>query len=170
MQTLAASHQARVYVSGREVFGCARGTGQSYKLGASARSLREARVGPVAVAGTDVGYGSTNFGVDTVNSQVVVRNLGDGRQVHAAPATTTSLPESFQTVDSIVVRSGGAVAWIAEVGSVISHAHEIEVQRVDARGPALLDSGSGIDTRSLRLHGSTLTWRDGSATRTATLR
>jgi hypothetical protein len=33
----------------------------------------------------------------------------------------------------------------------------------------LLDSGTGIVPTSLRLHGSTLSWRDGASTRTATL-
>jgi hypothetical protein len=46
---------------------------------------------------------------------------------------------------------------------------EIEVDRADARGRALLDSGGGIDVRSLRLHGSTTSWRHDGRIRSARL-
>jgi hypothetical protein len=39
-----------------------------------------------------------------------------------------------------------------------------------AKAEKLLDSGAGIQTRSLRLRGSTLSWRNGSSRRTARLR
>jgi hypothetical protein len=62
------------------------------------------------------------------------------------------------------------VAWIGEGGSVIRRGtSDIEVHKADARGSALIDSGQGIDVRSLRLHGSTLTWRGGGRTRSASL-
>jgi hypothetical protein len=169
-QTLAASQKARVYQLGGEVYGCALGSPHSYRLGAAARTIREGRAGPVAVAGGYAGYGLTRFGIDTVSSQVVVRNLGNGRELHDTPAITSLLPESFQSVDAIVLKSDGAVAWISAVESVIStRGHQIEVLRIDDRGQATLDSGSGIESGSLRLHGSTVAWRDGSVTRTATL-
>jgi hypothetical protein len=47
---------------------------------------------------------------------------------------------------------------------------QLEVQRADRQGHSVLDSGRSIQARSLRLRGSTLTWRDGSGTRSATLR
>jgi hypothetical protein len=63
------------------------------------------------------------------------------------------------------------VAWIAQGGSVVSGRRtEVEVNRADARGGALLDSGSGIDDRSLRLNGSTITWRDRGRTRSGSLK
>jgi hypothetical protein len=169
-QTLAVSPQARVYLSNGQVYGCTVVTGHSYHLGAGVRSIRQGRVGVIAVAGRYAGYGLSSFGVDTVSAQVIVRNLADGRILHDAAATSRILVESFQSIDSIVVKPGGAVAWISEVGSVISHNRYLEVHRLDSRGPALLDSGTGIVSRSLRLHGSTVTWRDGSVTRSATLR
>lgn len=168
-RTLAASSDARVYVSGESVYGCANG-GPSYKLGASGQVVRENRVGPVAVAGKDAGYGVASFGVDTGYTEVVVRNLATGQELHSAVASRKFLVESFKVVDSIVVKSDGSVAWISEVTSVVSHRPYLEVHRLDSRGEAILDTGSGITTRSLRLRGSTLTWRDGSRTRTASLR
>ncbi|HUE25796.1 MAG TPA: hypothetical protein VMP89_03410, partial [Solirubrobacteraceae bacterium] len=127
--------------------------------------------GPVALAGQDVAYGLTTFGVDTVTATVVVRNLADGKEIRNEPATTRPLgPEFFQSVASIVVRPDGAVAWIGEGGSVISgRTRDVEVDRADAHGLAKLDSGSGIEDRSLRLRGSTLTWRHDGRTRSASL-
>jgi hypothetical protein len=46
----------------------------------------------------------------------------------------------------------------------------LEVQRADASGHAVLDSSRSIRSRSLRLRGSTLTWRDATGIRSATLR
>ena len=168
--TLAVSPQARVYSSNGQVYGCAVAAGHSYRLGAGGRSIRQSRVGAIAVAGRNAGYGLSNFGVDTVSAQVVVRNLLNGKIIHNAVATSRILVESFQSIDSVVIKTDGAVAWISEVGSVISHNRYLEVHRLDGRGQALLASGGGIVSRSLRLHGSTLTWRDGSVTRSASLR
>lgn len=169
--TLAASRSARAYSLHGDVYGCATDGHHNYLLGAGSRSIRERRAGPIAVAGADAAYGLTSFGVDTVMTEVVVRRLSDGRQLRALPATTKTLPESFQTVDAVVVKSDGAVAWISSVSSVITHgAATVEVLRADSRGETVLDSAGSIDPRSLRLSGSNLTWRDASKTRAATLR
>lgn len=169
--TVAASARARVYSAEGNVYGCAVGSHHSYLLGASMHTIREGRAGPIAVAGRYAAYALTSFGVDTVSSLVIVRNLETGHKLRELAATTKVLPESFQTVDGIVVKSDGAVAWISGVTSVFAHGSAgLEVQRADSRGPAVLASSSSIDPDSLHLSGSTLTWRDGSRTRTATLR
>jgi hypothetical protein len=169
-RTLAVDHAARVYQSGGNVYGCTAGTRHAYLLGADARSIREARAGPIALAGRVVAYGFTWFGVDTVTATVIVRDLGDGKQLRTEPATTGPLhPEFTQFVGSIVVKPDGAVAWIGEGGSVISGASEVEVDRADKHGLARLDSGGAIDVRSLRLVGSKLAWRHGSQARSASL-
>lgn len=152
------------------MWGCATGGSRSYRLGAGTRSIREGRVGPVAVAGRYAGYALTTFGIDTVSAEVIVRDLRSGRQLRALAPTTSVLPESIQAVDSIVVKADGAVAWISQAASIVRRGSgKLEVQRADLRGQALLDSGTSIDSKSLRLNGSTLTWRHGSNTRTATL-
>jgi hypothetical protein len=170
-QTLAVDRVARVYQSGGNVYGCFTTTGHTYVLGASARSIREGRAGPIALAGRYVAYGYARFGVDTVSATVVVRDLGNGRQVRSGPATTKPVgPEFFQSVASIVVKADGAVAWIGQSGSIIRHgSSEIEVDKADAHGISLLDSGSGIDPRSLRLHGSAVSWRRSGRSRSASL-
>jgi hypothetical protein len=171
-RTLAASGLARVYSLRGAVYGCSVKGRKSYRLGNASRSIREGRVGSVAVAGQDAAYGLTQYGVDTVSASVIVRRLSDGTRLRDLAATSRPLgPESFESVDSIVVKRTGAVAWIAEGGSVISgHASDVEVDRADERGHSLLDSGAGIDGRSLRLRDSTISWRHAAATRTATLR
>ncbi len=169
--TLASSSQARVYSSHAGVFGCSFAQGRSFRLGGSARSIRGARAQPVALAGTDAGYGSSDFGVDTVRTQVVVRRLTDDKRLADFPASRAVGAESFQSVGSIAVKSDGAVAWIGLVHSIGGRG-VIEVHAADASAGTdhVLDSGAQIVTPSLRLHGSTLTWQHGAATRHATLR
>jgi hypothetical protein len=169
-RTLAVDHAARVYQSGGNVYGCSALARHAYFLGADARSIRQGRAGPIALAGRAVAYGFTRFGVDTISATVIVRDLGDGRQLRSEPATTGPLrPEFTQLVASIVVKPDGAVAWIGEGGSVISGTRGVEVDKADAHGLARLDSGGGIDVRSLRLAGSRLAWRHGGRSRSASL-
>jgi hypothetical protein len=63
------------------------------------------------------------------------------------------------------------VAWIGQTSSIISRGRElIEVHAAAGGHDSVLDSGAGIDPRSLQLHGSTLTWHHDGATRRTTLR
>ena len=171
-RTLVANSRARVFVQAGSVYGCARGHRHVYLLGRSALGIAagQGRVGAVALGGVDAAYSLTQMGVDTASTEVVVRRLDDGHTVHTASATTEALgPEFFQSVDALVVKSDGAVAWTATGGSIVRHNMEIEVDRIDRRGEARLDRGSGIAAHSLRLRGSQLRWRHGSATRSSTL-
>ncbi|HLY47973.1 MAG TPA: hypothetical protein VKR21_02155 [Solirubrobacteraceae bacterium] len=171
-RTLVANSRARVFVQGGSVYGCALGHRRVYLLGRSALGVAagQGRVGAVALGGVDAGYSTTQMGVDTGSTEVVVRRLDDGRTLHTASATTRSLgPESFQTVDALVVKSDGAVAWIASGSSIIRHNNEVEVDRIDRRGETTLDRGSGIGARSLRLRQSQLSWRHGNVTRSSRL-
>jgi hypothetical protein len=162
---------ARIYSLHGEVYGCARRGHGSYRLGSTGRMLREPRVGPVALAGVDAAYGQSTSGVDTTTASVIVRRLSDGRQLQRQPAASRTVgPEFVQSVASIVVKPDGAVAWIATASSIIRRgSSDVEVDRIDARGRGLLDSGAAIDQRSLRLAGSRLTWRHGQSARAATL-
>jgi hypothetical protein len=109
--------------------------------------------------------------VDTGTAQVVTRRLSDGRVLHASPATSR-VPgaESYQSVGSLVVKADGAVGWIGAAHSIIRNGSPVvEVRRFDAHGQAELDGGPGIALRSLRLHGSRLSWLHSGAERSATL-
>jgi hypothetical protein len=161
-----------VYALRRSVYGCSVARGRSFRLGRAARALGKPRVGPVAVAGDFAAYGVQDFGIDTVLASVVVRRLTDGKQFGDYPVTRAAFAESFQSVGSIAAKGDGAVAWIGVVHSIVAGHGAVEVH---AAGPAaetskVLDSGPQIVTNSLRLRGSTLTWRHGTAMRHATLR
>jgi hypothetical protein len=169
---VASSLSARVYSWHGGVFGCSFAGGRSFRLGNVARSLREARVQPVVVAGSNAAFGLSSFGVDTGSTQVVVRRLTDGKRLKGFPATRAFVVEDFQTVGSLAARSDGAVAWIGVVRSIVGGRQAIEVHAADgsASTDRVLDTGAQIVPGSLQLHGSTLTWRHGAATRHATLR
>jgi hypothetical protein len=170
-RTLASSAVARVYVRGSAVYGCTVGAQRQYQLGEVSACLVAPRLEAVAVAGQFAAYGVAKCGVDTSSAEVLVRRLSDGRTVlDGAAIANVPGPESFQSVRSIVVRADGAVAWISGVGSLLVHRAATEVHRADARGQVLLDSGATIALGSLRLHGSTISWNHGGATRTATLK
>jgi len=137
------------------------------RLGSSTVCIATSRIDKAALAGAVAAYGVETCGVDTGAASVVVRRLSDGKRLKSyAAATAGLLPESYQSVSSIVVRGDAGVAWISVVHSIGGGGTHIAVYR----NGSLLDSSPGIAPGSLRLHGSTLSWRRGAAMRTATLR
>lgn len=172
-QTLAADPVARVYVQSGSVYGCSRASSKSYTLGSYTVGPGQTRVVAVALAGPVAAYGLSTFGVDTVSAAIVVRRLTDGKQLVQRPAFVGVLPPEFTVlVESVVVKRDGSVAWIVEGGSIISAEKTTEVVAVSHGQERLLDSTAAgiIDPKSLRLHGSKLTWTRGGAQRSATLR
>ncbi len=160
---------ARVYEQAGSVYGCASGIGGSHRLGSSGFTLRGPRIEMARVAGRIAAYGMSSPGVDTGYATVEVRRLSDGRLLARRPATTTAGVEGFESVDAIVVRSDGAVAWIATARSIGSPRFVRQLQALDRRGLRLLDAGRALVPTSLRLRGSTLSWRHGASIRTAPL-
>ncbi len=167
--TLAASHQARVYVSGDTAYGCAAGTRGRVRLGGRRSCLGTPRADPVTVTGALAAYGLKTCGIDTGSTDVVVRRLTDGKRLRGVPASGPLGPESYEAIDRLALKRNGSVAWIVSTSSLATHHRSVEVRRADARGTAALDSGAAIAITSLRLTGSTLHWRHGSQSRTATL-
>jgi hypothetical protein len=159
--TLASSPQARVYALHKAVYGCAGKT--RYRLGSLPGPLREDSVSRVVVAGRLAAYASETSGYDFTWATVVVRNLADGTQLFDSPALSNprTTGEGTQSVDSLVVRPDGNVAWIAkwEDGPIV------EVHR----RKGMLDHGRTIRPGSLELHGSLLSWKHGSRIRHARL-
>jgi hypothetical protein len=169
--TLAADALARVYSRGEKVYGCSKGSRTVYTLGSTSNSMGERRVGPIALAGVDVAYGRTSYGVDVISAEVVVENLTDGRVLRDEAATRSNAgPEYAQQVDSVVVKRDGSVAWIASVSSITSPTTAIEVRKSDQTSRTSLDHGPKIKPDSLRRDGSRLSWRNGSTRKSATLR
>jgi hypothetical protein len=170
-RTLAFSGEARAYVLTGTVYGCSVPAHRRFRLG-SVGLFRRTRIDHVAVGGRIAAYGLASMGVDTRPVEVIVRRLTDGMQLGSFSATNAEFAESFQSIGSIVVRGDGAVAWIGQLDSIGARRTTIQVLEAhpsDSRG-TVLDSGTAITPDSLRLHGSSLTWRHGGATRHATLR
>lgn len=166
--TLAASSLARAYSYHGAVYGCA--GAHQYRLGTTGFCINADRVGPVAVAGRLGAYASTRCGVDTGSTQVVVRRLSDGTQLSSYQASSFKPgPESFSSVDSIVVDRAGHVVWIASANSIATHRHGIQVVESRRGRVHVLDSSPKIVQGSLRRRGSRVTWRDGTVNRSTTL-
>lgn len=132
---------------------------------------------------------------ETANAYVGVMNLNTGRvrlfreyeEVAPIKAPRNECPSAVPNcsvvcpqVDSLVLESNGAVAWIAvnfpapspttdsSCGTQI--APVTEVRRYDQGGLGVIATGAGIVPSSLRLAGSTLSFTDDGHTVTSTLR
>jgi hypothetical protein len=163
-RTMAADGRVEVYSLQRSVHVC--GDGKDIRLGNATFCIGTARVDRAAVAGDLVAYGVERCGVDTGSASVSVLRVADGKQLRSLASISGSVgPESYQAVDSLVVKRNGSVAWIATVTSIIGRGSRTEVHA----NRTLLDSGAQIKPRSLKLHGSKLTWIDGAVTRSASL-
>lgn len=169
--TLAADAVARVYSRKGKVYGCARAGHRSYRLGTVSNSFNEGRAGPIALTGVEAGYGLTFFGTDTMTAEVMVRRLTDGHVERQHSAINEPVgAEYFETVDDVVVKADGSVAWTAHATWIGSNGKSVtEVDKSDQTSQSLLDNSASIQTDSLRLHGSELSWQDGSGSRSATL-
>lgn len=165
----------RTYALG-QVEACEGGAGGEGCLGIKLERL----AGPVVafaenrVAYAPVGELSGPAGVASARWLVVVRDLRTGRVLQTVPTGTLQIPQREVTgvgyAVAIVVKSDGAVAWIAEnreqsAGTKIDY----EVHAVDNTGSRLLASGTGIDPHSLALAGSTLYWKQGGKPMSAPL-
>jgi hypothetical protein len=168
-RTLARGSLTRVYVERRTVHACVTGGRRPITLGTTGTCLRAQRVDAVAVAGRLVAAGRTTCGIDTGTAEVEVVRASDGHRLFTQPAIGNPGPESSTDVTGMVVTPAGATAWIARSHSIVGHRTMIEVRAGDARGIRLLDSGAQIVTGTLRLSGSTVSWRDGSTRRSARL-
>jgi hypothetical protein len=162
----ASNGHAAVYTAHGAYYACDVATGTRIKLGSATLCIGSARFDHAALAGDLVAYGIERCGVDTGTASVLVRRLSDGERLKSFPAITIgTLPESYQSVSSIVIRRDGAVAWISGAHSIIGRGTRVAVYG----NGRLLDSGLAIGPASLRLNGTTLSWKHGSETRTATL-
>jgi hypothetical protein len=168
-RTIAVGTRAEVYSRGRSVYGCATGGGH-YRLGGSGRCVSSHVVEAVAITGRLTAYALSSCGVDMSTTQVIVRSLATGQQLSSNPAvTSTTGPESVQTVSAVVVSPSGRAAWIGASHSILSRRQTSQVLARTASGLQVLDSGSGIGRASLRLKGTRLVWQHDSQARSATL-
>ncbi|HWF73075.1 MAG TPA: hypothetical protein VG186_07010 [Solirubrobacteraceae bacterium] len=171
-RTLASDHVAQVFSWQGSVYGCVSATGTRHKLGGlGICNVAPGRAAPVKLLGTTVAYGLERCGVDTGSSTVVIRDLASARELADIAAGTLPLgAESYVSVASLVLGHGSTVGWIATDTSLVrNRGQSYEVHGFTGAKSSLLDSGKAIRPSSLRLAGSRMTWRDGTATRSAKL-
>jgi hypothetical protein len=169
-RTLAGGSQARVYVQTGTVLGCLSGSHRRpVILGATGSCLRSSRVNAVAVGGRLAAVAITRCGVDTAPAQIRVIRLSDGHQLFSHAAVENPGPESFASVTALVLNASGGVAWLVTAQSIATHRTLTEVVAGRGATARVLDSGGSIAPHSLRLSGTTVSWRDGVRRRTAHL-
>lgn len=175
---LAVDAQAQVYKMINEggpfleAYGCVYGR-RPYILGRlPENSLSPGGAGGVeliTLSGTMVAYQYSAFGEVGWKSWIIaVQSLRTGKYLHKLP--TGKLEEPSPNPESagigpaltIVIKSDGAVAWIAEDRELSENGPPYyQVHALDKTGSRILAAGTGIDPRSLALAGSTLYWTKG---------
>ncbi len=180
---IAADGQAQVYAAddfedSPTIFGCVYGR-RSYALGPGPPMEQTCSSGCVGtrhevLTGAFVAYEEFRtkgaFERGEAIWRVVVRDLRNGRVLRRLPTGVFSPPEPATIgageAVAIVVKSDGAVAWIAETDGETG---QREVHAADATGSRILASGTSIDPASLALGGGTLYWTQEGKPMSATL-
>lgn len=100
---------------------------------------------------------------------IVVIDLRSGARVRTVGSLGSYSSMDFypgRAVSDLELKANSSLAWISQARNTGARP---EVWGLDALGQRMLDSGADIDSGSLSLSGSTLTWRRGGAVRSATL-
>lgn len=168
-RTLAASPRARIYDASHTVYGCAAPGHRRWRLGTDGVCNATQRIGVAAVSGVAAAYAATSCGVDTGSTEILVRRLDTGATLVSQAAAPVTFPESFTSASAVVVESTGAVAWIGQVTSIVRHSSATAVYAARGSSVRRLDAGPAIGATSLRLRGTTVSWRHGAARRSARL-
>lgn len=163
-----------------EAYGCVYGR-RPYRLGGLPEDFTSPTGGggvrDIALNGSMAAYQYSEFGeVGWASWMVAVRDLRTGRWLHIVP--TGKLEEPNPNPDSagigpavtIVVKSDGSVAWIAEDRFLSENKPAYyQLHAVDKAGSRVLAAGTTIDPHSLALAGSTLYWTQGGKPESAVL-
>lgn len=161
--------QAQVYGRGGTMFACARRGGARLRLGTTTTCIAHDLAQRVALRGAVVAVASETCGIDTGSTEIIVWRLGRRLPLARGPAAAALHPESYTTVTALLISHRGNAAWIGATHSLGGGGEQIEVRWLIDGRDSVLDSGPGIATRSLRLRGTELTWRDGGRDRGAQL-
>jgi hypothetical protein len=167
-KTVFQTSRVRVYyTSSKRPFGCLFSRGRRVPLDRFVDPYYapgDARLGQLRLAGETLGYTWIDPGIPAVYVHAV--NLRYGLTLRRVQITPVAILEpSAVSVPTLAVRGGsGALGWIQRLEG------ETSVWVADRRGTRRLDVGAGIQATSLRLRGTTLSWRSGGVRRTATLR
>jgi hypothetical protein len=166
--TIARSTRARIFEDQRDGndYVCLYSDGHAHYLSSSEHY--EYRL--VRFAGSYVAYVQNVEGVDDHVGVMDLRMGRMGNYQEVRPIDNAVCPQ----VDSLVLKSDGAVAWIATNFLAEGFCENppgpaIEVRLHDRHGLRVVDSGTGIIPTSLHLSDSMLRWVDAGHVRSATL-
>ena len=175
-QTVVETPAARVFRLriGKEsyTYGCLFAVRGLIELGGMSEFGDVDSVDMVSLAGPYAGFAYGYSGPADTYEDVRVVDLRSGQDLYLGGAGPDHSDEQG-AVSGLVMKPDGSVAWIG-MGLTWNPATQNNervtiVGKIDSGGYAELDRGDGIDTSSLRLDGSTLTWTDAGQTRTAML-
>ncbi len=168
------------------VYGCAYRSKRSYFLGsvpeAVGTPVGNGGVGLETLGGPMAAYEDSSSGPTGADWGVVVTDLSNGKVVHRVPTGTPVHPEpprieggltnryvGIGPATAIVVKSDGAVAWIAQDAVEGLLPYSYQVHALDKTGSRVLAVGPEIEPHSLALAGGTLYWLQGGKPMSATL-
>lgn len=172
-RTVAANRHVRVFRARGAVFGCRRKANRAYGIGhGSAECQNSDVIDGAVVAGNLVALNVRTCSLTNSSSSVNLVNLRDGRaRFRSAPLSTPGTENGYDAIRGMAVTAAGRLAWIGvrvSGGGVV--AAEVRRRRPDFSDQSVvLDSGTGIDPRSLRRVGSMLRWRHGGIARSAAM-
>jgi hypothetical protein len=157
---------------GHLTFGCLRSADRAYALGIVGECQNNDVVDTAVVAGTLAALNVNTCGLASSESRIALVTLRDGHVVFAStPLSTPGDPDGHDAIRGMVLTPRGRMAWLAvrlARGGIVA----AEVRR-RAHGPdrhsIVIDSGSDVDPRSLRRHGSRVSWVKGGVARSAEL-
>jgi hypothetical protein len=169
--TLLATKSLRVYRTRRpglgeqKVYGCLYRRKRRVFLGRHECFNQPPAVEELRAAGSLVAYAQVDCSPGGTSSDVVVRSLGSGRRLKRIPVRDFDPMHPRLNVEDLVLRRGGAVAWIESASAESAPPTRVEVHKSDADGHnVILDSGPTLGLRSLALAADgTLYWRKGAA-------
>lgn len=174
-RTVAANTQVLVFDRSGYVTACLRRSGHLVRLGPSPRSEAcfpdGCDIGPVAVAGALVAYGSNAGGRFGLRDTLIVRDLakhlvlrrtsaGDFHQEDLGNCSANNESEytGIGPTSDIALRSDGTVAWIAR--RICADAQPYEVWLATPRQRARIDRAGAIGPTSLRFTTGTVQWTE----------
>jgi hypothetical protein len=168
-KTLAGNSDIRIYSlggRGATVFACIRPAGPQVRLGPRhADGWGAALRGPFAIGAPWAGGVEVRqTGLDTDKVYSVARNVRSGRAIHCLIGAS-GLAGRLPRFARVALSRSGVLAW-SDVMPGGSAGGQIGVCELHGR-VRVLDQGAGVVLRSLRLHGSTLTWQDSRGTQSA---
>jgi hypothetical protein len=171
-KTLRQTSKLRLYVlqgAQDKFYVCVRANGRRFRADDRQSDMVTMLQTTLTSAGSYAAYGYTFYeNEDTEGLRIVVLNLTTGKQTNYREAPTEFVNNA---VPSLVLRSTGAAAWIAQEKPV--QGDEAITRREVHSGKSgkikTLDTGLEVEPRSLKLAGSTISWVKAGETKTASL-